>query len=669
MASTLGPRARGAYNTLRERITSGELRSGERLPNRLDLARELGVATMTLNQAIDLLDEDGLVSVQHGRGTFVLPSTSSPTDAGEALRVAALALQDREAALRLSEARFRAIFSHAPIGINVTDANGCYVQVNNTLCAMLGYTEAELLTRAFTEITHPDDAHIDWALFEDLRRGKLDQYQIDKRYVHKDGTPIWVRITTCFLSERVNGVLLNVGMVEDITERKHFEEQLEYQATHDALTDLPNRALLQDRLRELVSSAPRAVPGGLLLMDLDGFKMINDTFGHHNGDSLLQQVAMRLQGALRDSDTVSRLGGDEFAVLLPMTDEHGARRAVEKIEEALAGCYFIEGNRVEIRASIGIALYPHHGADGSVLLRRADAAMYEAKRNRLGSALYNPEWNQDASFHQALTADLRHAIERDQLVLCYQPKVRCDSGYVDGVEALVRWQHPEQGLIPPNRFIQLAEETGLIGPLTIWVLKHALRQCAVWRRQGLDIDLSVNLSARNLIERRLPEQIEGMIRSLNLAPSTLTVEITESTLMADLNAADAVLSRLHATGVRVAIDDFGAGYSSLSYLEHLPIDELKIDKTLVQSMTATGLVITKSIIDLGRRLGLEVVAEGMEDDLTLQTVAGMGCTAVQGNYVCQPLPASDVLPWIVAHQAAHLSRDDATWNCPPSASA
>jgi diguanylate cyclase (GGDEF)-like protein len=431
---------------------------------------------------------------------------------------------------------------------------------------------------------------------------------------------------------------------------------LAYQARHDALTDLPNRTLLHDRLQQALHHAPPPQPGAepvsvaLLLMDLDRFKEINDTFGHHHGDQLLRQVGARLCAALRATDTVARLGGDEFAVLLPATDVQRASAVAGALVRALEEPFILEGYSVSVGASIGIAVAPEHGQDATTLLRRADVAMYAAKRATSGYAVYLAAQDQYSPERLGLVGELRRAIEQDQLLLYYQPKVDFKTGRLDSVEALVRWQHPVRGLVPPDQFIPLAEHTGLITPLSHWVLTAALRQCRAWRDAGLGIRVAVNLSARLLQDERLVDSIVDLLRAWDVTPDLLQVEVTESAVMADPARALQILTRLHEMGIRIAIDDFGTGYSSLAYLKKLPADEIKIDKSFVRDMpgNADDVTIARSVIDLDHNLGLSVVAEGVEDRAVWDQLAGMGCDLAQGYYLSRPIPAAALTSWVGA---------------------
>ncbi|HWE62178.1 MAG TPA: bifunctional diguanylate cyclase/phosphodiesterase, partial [Chloroflexota bacterium] len=384
-------------------------------------------------------------------------------------------------------------------------------------------------------------------------------------------------------------------------------------------------------------------------LDLDRFKEINDTFGHQEGDQVLREVARRLQGRLRASDTVARLGGDEFAVLLPDTDAGGATVAAVKLSAALEAPFQVIDHILHVRASIGIAIAPTHGGDVPSLLRHADVAMYAAKRAGGGHAIYDAAQDQHTPGRLALEHELREVISANRLVLHYQPTVDVRTGRVEGVEALVRWPHARQGLIPPDQFIPLAELTGLIVPLTHWVLEEALRQCQVWQRTGLRLGMAVNLSMRALHDPTLPAALAWLLRRYSIAPERLTLEITESALMGDPAQAQTVLQHLTEIGVHLAIDDFGTGYSSLAYLKQMPVDAVKIDKEFVKNMGKTETkdhAIVRSIIELGHNLGLSVVAEGVEDRETWQGLQTAGCDTAQGFYLSRPVSAPDLDQWL-----------------------
>ncbi len=441
---------------------------------------------------------------------------------------------------------------------------------------------------------------------------------------------------------------------------------IQHNAYYDRLTDLPNRNLLYDRLQQAALHARRDNQSiALLMMDLDRFKEINNALGHQSGDFLLQQIGPRLRNLLRDSDTVARLGGDEFAVLLPRsTSGESASEVARRIIKALEEPFAVGDMQLDVEASIGIATFPEHGADVDTLIKRADAAMYVAKENRSGYSVYSAETDKSSTDRLLLMGELRRAISEDQLFLLYQPKVDLQTGRVNGVEALVRWQHPKHGVMPPDRFIPLAEQTGLITPLTECVLKKALAQCQAWHRSGVEISMAVNLSRRNLQAQDLPDQIARMLSKCDLSSAFLELEITESSVMANPEHAMEVLSRMKSMGLRLSLDDFGTGYSSLAYLKKLPVDEIKIDKSFVMNMhmKKEDVAIVHMIIKLGHILGLKVVAEGVENQQTMDELVALGCDLAQGYHISRPVPAealtrrlcSDPKPFYGSHPNPHF---------------
>jgi diguanylate cyclase (GGDEF)-like protein len=434
--------------------------------------------------------------------------------------------------------------------------------------------------------------------------------------------------------------------------------QLEIQATHDALTGLPNRSLLQRRLEEETQVAHESnVPAALLLLDIDRFKEVNDTLGHAVGDLLLQKIGPRLKSRLRPTDLIARLGGDEFAIVLPATDASGAIDTARSLLSALDAPLLVNDHAFSIGGSIGIALTPEHGFDVTTLLRYADVAMYVAKRSQSGHAEYSPEVDQHSPRKLALMSELRQAIGDDGLLIHYQPKVSFSLGRMVGVEALVRWPHPEHGLIPPDDFIPLAERTGLIGPLTRWVLERAVRQCRDWEQHGLLVNVAVNLSTSTLYDPKLLSTVTDLLQAYGVSPSQLTLEITESMLLDEPERAHVVLAHLRELGVSIAIDDFGTGYSSLAYLKRLPIDEVKIDKAFVfglgEDADPADAAIVRAVVAMARPLQCEVVAEGVESAETWAFLQELGCDLAQGYYFSPPLPATTLEQW------ARTSR----WGC------
>ncbi len=424
--------------------------------------------------------------------------------------------------------------------------------------------------------------------------------------------------------------------------------RLRHQALHDALTGLPNRSLLHLRAERALRGDH---PAAILLIDLDRFKEVNDTLGHEHGDELLVEVAERLRGALRQGDTLARFGGDEFAVLLDGLPHRGAvAELAGRLQDALRSPFALRGVAVALEASIGAALYPDHGATVSTLLQRADVAMYDAKRGRRGVSIYSTERDPYSADRLGLLAELRRAISGDELILHFQPKVALDTGDVVGVEALVRWQHPTRGLLPPDEFVPLAARTGAVADLTRWVLDSALAQQCSWSAQGIDLPVAVNLAAANIVDVTLPDAIAALLARHGVAGDRLECEISEHTVMSDPERAIDVLERLRDLGVRLSLDDFGTGHSSLAYLKRLPLDEVKIDRSFVAGMAEdeNDAVIVRSTIDLARNLGLVVVAEGVETEDVMLELATLSCDTAQGYHLSRPLPAGELTTWLLA---------------------
>lgn len=443
---------------------------------------------------------------------------------------------------------------------------------------------------------------------------------------------------------------LAAGFNEMTTQLKELYESLEHMAFTDPLTKLPNRTLFHDRLQQAILNARRELkPFALFIMDLDHFKDINDTLGHHIGDFILRQVGERIMGKLRESDTVARMGGDEFAILLATVGAQHAEMAARMLLKALRIPFVVEGHSFEIGASIGIALYPRHGEDVNTLTQRADIAMYAAKNSNSGFAFYTDELNKHMPNRLELMGELRQAVDSEEFVLYYQPKVDLHTKQVAGMEALVRWQHPTREIVLPDAFIPLMEQSGLIRSLTPWVLNTALQDCHDWRNDGYDVSVSVNLSTRDLQDPYIADSLNDLIAACNVKPEWLELEITESTVMIDPTRALEALTDIAEMGIKLSIDDFGTGYSSLGYLKKLPVRVLKIDKSFVIGMTQdqNDATIVRSSIDLAHNMGLRVVAEGVENPEALSLLTNLGCDAAQGFFISQPLPATEVKRWLI----------------------
>jgi diguanylate cyclase (GGDEF)-like protein len=431
----------------------------------------------------------------------------------------------------------------------------------------------------------------------------------------------------------------------------------EHQASHDGLTELPNRRWFREEVDKVLND-PSLDRVAVVLVDLDRFKEVNDTLGHHHGDMVLRELGARLRSSMREQDLVARLGGDEFALCMRDVSELGAEEAVRRFQSALQVPFEVDGIHIELEASAGLAWYPDHGDDVATLLRRADVAMYRAKGQHLPLVTYRPEEDFHSHARLALVGDLRRALHEAQLVLHYQPQVDVRDGRAVAVEGLVRWNHPERGLLAPSDFIDVAEQTGLIKDLTYAVLSIGLRDLHHWRAEGRDLSLSLNIPARCLLDRIFPIEVERLLELHRVEGRLLTLELTESSVMVDADAAKATMEHLSRIGVSVAIDDFGTGYSSLAYLSDFPVDELKIDRTLLVGMPVDPrkAVIVKSTIELAHELNLRTVAEGIEDAETLERMLELGCDRAQGFHLSKPLPSEDLLRWWDARMAPEAQR-------------
>ncbi len=555
-------------------------------------------------------------------------------------------------------ARFEAIYHGAITGVMTLSDDGQIVDANPAMCEMLGLDNAEQVRTHIAEYLDPDEHERVSVAVAELFSGNSSSLRIDTRLNRRDGTVVWVGASFSLVREPDGRPSFGIVMVQDDTERKAAEDALlrqaeinEHQALHDGLTGLPNRTLFRDRIEQAIAVAEReGAQVAVAMMDLDRFKDINDSLGHHAGDALLVEIGKRLRGLLRSSDTVARLGGDEFGVLISKPhSERDVIVVIEKIRAALEQPVTIDGLGLPAEGSIGIAMFPHHGEDVDTLLRHADVAMYGAKEEKAGYAFYEQSRNESDPARLTLVSELRRAIDRRELELYYQPKAQLASGTVESVEALLRWNHPTRGLVGPDEFIPLAQQTGLIKPLTLYVLDEALRQCRAWQRAGMTLCVAVNLSVRNLLDADFPDQVKDLLKKWRVEPALLELEITESTMLSDPVRTKRVLDKLSAMGVALSIDDFGTGYSSLAYLSQLPVNEIKIDRSFVMNMADSDndAVIVRSTIDLARNLGLHVVAEGVETEQAWDRLSELGCTLAQGYYLSRPVPAAELTEWLM----------------------
>jgi diguanylate cyclase (GGDEF)-like protein/PAS domain S-box-containing protein len=558
-------------------------------------------------------------------------------------------------------ARFETTYQGAPIGIVMINLVGRPIESNPAFQEILGYTGEELAGMHVAELTHRDDRELVGNFFDELLAGERDSYRLEYRLLRRDRGIVWANVSASLVRDSDGKPRFAVGMVEDITKRKAAEEAFlrqaelnEYQARHDALTGLANRVFFRDRIETAIRHAERE--GGkvaVLMMDLDRFKEVNDSLGHHAGDTLLKELGARLQEAIRASDSVARLGGDEFGLLLPQPDGlDDIVRVIDRIRSELERPIVVQELPLAVEASIGVALYPDHGTDVDSLLQRADVAMYIAKEDNSAYAIYDAAADHYDPTRLTLVGELRRAIEERELVLFYQPKALLETDEIHSVEALIRWHHPQRGLVMPDDFIPVAQQTGLIKPLTLYVVARALEQLRAWEEDGLSLSCAVNLSTRNLLDVEFPDQVRALLDRWEVDASRLEFEITESTMLADPLRTRFVLERLSEMGIRLAIDDFGTGYSSLAYLKRLPVNEIKIDSSFVLNMCASedDATIVRSTIDLGRNLGLDVVAEGVETAETWERLKELGCTSAQGYLLSAARPAAELSEWLRARR-------------------
>jgi diguanylate cyclase (GGDEF)-like protein/PAS domain S-box-containing protein len=554
--------------------------------------------------------------------------------------------------------RLRALVSNVPGAIYRCSPSGDWAMefISDEIRSIAGYPPDELIgnrVRTFASVIHEDDRDsVERSVEEALAQGL--PFELEYRIVHADGSTRWVYERGQGIFDDGGAVAYLDGVICDITARKQAEEQLAFLAYHDPLTGLPNRTLFQEHLGVALLRAERTNAAvAVCFVDLDGFKLVNDSFGHDIGDDLLVEVAMRLQRIVRSHDVVARQSGDEFLILLAdlpcsVADDRSASEIAVQVATAIRSELQtpipLSGTEISVNASVGISMYPKDAPDAATLLKHADIAMYTAKeQGRNDHALYVGD-ERDPRRQLTLASRLRDAIHHGELVLHYQPLVELVSGHVVGAEALVRWQDGDRGLIQPNDFIPIAERTGLIKPLSDWVIQQACQQSVAWRDQGLDLYVSVNLPASFWRPTRISEVLET-IESFGLNPNRMMVEITESTAMGDERATAPILAELHRRGLRVALDDFGKGHSSLSRLNQMQVTTLKIDRAFICDLPgdASAAILVKSIIQLANNLGLQPLAEGIETSGQRDFLAAHGCTLGQGYLYSRPVPAAEMI--------------------------
>ena len=539
------------------------------------------------------------------------------------------------------------VFNHTGEGIVVTSPGGVIERINPAFTTITGYQSDEVVGRTpalLKSERQGDDFYR--TMWETLKKTGRWQGELWNRRKNGEAYLEWLTISE--VRDEQGQLAHYVGVFDDISELHEKEQRIHHQAFHDALTGLPNRSLLLDRLDHAITGSRRGDHNtAVLFLDLDRFKVVNDSLGHDVGDDLLKEVATRLTSSLRKADTVARLGGDEFVVLLAEWGEPSdVAQLAEKIQKLLESPFTVAGHELHIGVSIGVALFPLDGADAGELLRNADTAMYAVKESgRNGTRFFSAEMNQAAVERLTLEVALRQAIERGELEVHYQPKFVLAGGAMAGAEALVRWRHPEQGMIAPIRFIPLAEETGLVVPLGEWVLRRVCRDVASWRRSGLGHGpIAVNVSARQLAAADFAGRVATILGEEGVEPAAIDLEITETAIMREPDRAAAMLSSLAELGIRVALDDFGVGYSSLGYLKRLPISVLKMDRSFINDVTedAAAAALARGIVQLAHHLSIEVVAEGVETEAQATFLGDSGCDLVQGYLFARPMPAEEL---------------------------
>jgi diguanylate cyclase (GGDEF)-like protein/PAS domain S-box-containing protein len=553
------------------------------------------------------------------------------------------------AQLKRAEEKYRSIFEDAVIGIFQCTPDGRPVSINRALAQIHGYDSAQQfmaeVSNAAEElfVNPPRILELLHSLGErTVARGvELEVYR-------KDRSKKWILANIRAVQDADGSVTLAEGTIEDITERKQAQEQVQYLAYYDALTGLANRTLLQDRISKALAAAQRRDEKlALLFLDLDRFKIINDSLGHSFGDLLLQQVAERLKTWARSQDTVARIGGDEFLIALTgIKDFPDAAVAAERVMDAMTADFVIQGRTFHVNCSIGVSMYPDHGADSEALIKNADAAMYIAKENgRNGYRFFSEDMNAQVVERMTIEHGLRGALEKGELFLMYQPQSDVRTGQIVGVEALLRWNHSELGLVLPDRFIRVAENSGLIVPIGEWVLETACRTAKGWQQRGVSaVPVAVNVSAMQFRQDGFEEMVRRALRETGLAPEYLELELTESVLLANVELTQSVLHSLKRMGIKLSIDDFGTGYSSLAYLKQFPVGKLKIDRSFVRNIPsrADDAAIAAAIISMAKSLNLKVIAEGVETEEQLLFLRAQGCDQVQGYWLSKPITADEV---------------------------
>ena len=622
-----GKTSRTFYERMWTTITSGNVWHGEIVNRRKD--GSLYTEEMTITPV--LLDGSG---ISH----FV------------AIKQDITARRQAEEALQQAEEKYRAIFEDAVVGIFQTTADGRPLSINRALARMHGYDSPEQLLAEVSNVH--GQLLVDPFRMQELQR-RLESDGIvrgaEVQIYHKNGTKKWVLVNLRGVRDAQGKIVIHEGTIEDITERKTAEERVEFLAYYDALTELPNRTLLQDRIAQALAAARRGRNRvALLCLDLDRFKNINDSLGHSTGDLLLREVAQRLKRWAREEDTVARVSGDEFLVVLSgIKDAADAGVAAERILNGMMAEFVVDGRSFRTSCSVGISVFPEHGTDKESLIKNAETAMYCAKEGgRNTFRFFSADMNVEVVERLTLENSLRVALEREQLFLLYQPQMEITTGRTVGVEALLRWQHPALGLVPPDKFIRVAENTGLIIPIGEWVLRTACDMARNWQEQGLQqLPVAVNVSAVQFRQDGFGKLVREILEEARLAPGCLELELTESLLMSNADVTLRVLKELKAMGLKLAVDDFGTGYSSLSYLKQFPVSKLKIDRSFIRDVAVNpdDAAIAAAIISMAKSLSLKVIAEGVENEDQMSFLRSHRCDEIQGYYFSKPLTVERLL--------------------------
>jgi diguanylate cyclase (GGDEF)-like protein/PAS domain S-box-containing protein len=551
-----------------------------------------------------------------------------------------------ERAIRESEKRYRLLFERNLAGVFRTTLAGSFVECNQATACMFGYDSPEEVMEV--PVTNLYDAASDREGFLTKLKSEKSVTNHEMKFRRKNGESAWAVLNVSLVDDDSGIASIVEGTLVDITERKVAEERVQSLAYYDALTGLPNRILMHDRLSKALATARRQMHKvALLFFDLDRFKIINDSLGHSVGDLLLQDVAERLKSCAREEDTVARLGGDEFLIVLThVNDIPGAAVSAERFMDAMTARFVIQGHSLNIGCSLGISVFPEHGADSETLIKHADAAMYSAKDiGRNNFQFFTADMNAQAVERLTLENGLRLALDQKELFLMYQPQMNIATGKISELEALLRWQHPVLGLVPPDKFIRIAENSGLIVPIGEWVLRTACSQARKWQDEGLPpVSVAINVSAVQFRQQGFCELIRRVLRETGLAPHYLELELTESLLLGNADVTLSVLQELKAMGLTLAIDDFGTGYSSFSYLKRFPVSKLKIDRSFVRDVAVNpdDAAITTAIISMAKSLNLKVIAEGVEDEAQMSFLRAHQCDEIQGYYFSRPLAVDKV---------------------------